>query len=428
MPNLFIPSRWLAAGLAFACVLSGCNRAPEDRPAEPPRPSRKRVPQTLPVIELNRERLMASARAGGDYLVNMQRDDGSFYYTYDAVTDRAKTNEYNIVRHAGTTFSLFDLYAVTKEPGYLEAANLGMAFLKTRFRPAAVSNAVYVLDNDGKAKLGANGLALLALARQIELDPSSADRTAATQLANQIVAMQQPDGSFISYHPIIGDEPEGDVSIYYPGEAILGLVEFYRVGSKDPMLVSVAHLGAEYLIKSQREMPELPPDAWLMQALEALHKHRAEPKYIEHAIAVAESMIAQQYDSEAPERFIGGFGPLEPRVTPAAARSEGILSAYRLARAAGDPRAAKLAAALKASARFQIAHQFTREDASWLPAAETALGGFRGSLSSTRVRIDYVQHNISALLGLAQLWDSLDHGAATNAVAGGASTDTADRR
>src|SRR5687767_10002527 len=101
----------LIALLALACVFTGCNRAPEDRPEGASRPSRKRVPQTLPVIELSRERLLASARAGGDYLVNMQRDDGSFYYTYDAVTDRARTNEYNIVRHAGTTFSLFDLYA-----------------------------------------------------------------------------------------------------------------------------------------------------------------------------------------------------------------------------------------------------------------------------------------------------------------------------
>ena len=45
----------------------------------------------------------------------MQKEDGSFNYMYDAATDRFGEDEYNIVRHAGTAFSLFDLYAPTKE-------------------------------------------------------------------------------------------------------------------------------------------------------------------------------------------------------------------------------------------------------------------------------------------------------------------------
>ena len=399
-------SKWHA--LALACLLCSCGdnkRDPHSQPriTLPPAPER--------IVVLSREGLIASASAGGDYLARMQKEDGSFNYMYDAATDRFGEDEYNIVRHAGTAFSLFDLYAQTKEKRYLTAANRAVDYLKTRFKPAKEPDRLYVLDNDGKAKLGANGLALLAMSRQIQFDPNSGDRHAALQLANQILAMQEPEGSFISYYRILGDEPEGSTSLYYPGEAILGLVEFYRQTPAEKRLLDSAIRGAEFLIKSQREMSDLPPDAWLMQALEALHQLKPAPKYLAHVLDLATAMLRDLYAGpETPERFmgsqfIGGYGPGQPRLTPAAARSEGILSAYRMARGAEDPRATMLLEALKSSARFQLAHQFTREDIGWLPSPEQAAGGFRGSLSSTRVRIDYVQHNISALLGLAQVWD-----------------------
>ena len=80
-----------------------------------------------------------------------------------------------------------------------------------------------MLDVDGKGKLGALGLALLALTRKLEADSTPEDREHALRIGRQIVAMQQPDGAFDSYLPIRGDEKAGSVSLYYPGEAMLGL-------------------------------------------------------------------------------------------------------------------------------------------------------------------------------------------------------------
>ena len=121
----------------------------------------------------------------------MQRPDGSFHYYYDAEQDRFEPRRYNIVRHAGAALSLFDLYAATRDSRYLESARRAVRFLTARFRRARGTQGSYVLDFDGKAKLGANGLALVALARQIELDPKRADRGSATKLANLILAMQR---------------------------------------------------------------------------------------------------------------------------------------------------------------------------------------------------------------------------------------------
>src|SRR5690349_16208670 len=50
---------------------------------------------------------LAAAKAGGDYLVSHMHEDGSFLYDYDPVAG-TKSDEYNILRHAGTTYSLLE--------------------------------------------------------------------------------------------------------------------------------------------------------------------------------------------------------------------------------------------------------------------------------------------------------------------------------
>jgi hypothetical protein len=356
---------------------------------------------SAPAKEIGAKELLAAALAGGDYLIRVQKPDGSFHYTYNALEDRFSSQAYNILRHAGTAFSLFDLYRATREARYLDAARRAVGFLKTRFRPSRDGNALYVLDNDGKAKLGANGLALLALTRQMELDPKSADSESALKLANLILLMQRKDGSFESYYRIRGDEPQGSVSLYYPGEALLGLLQLFKLNG-DKRLLDSAQRGAEHLITSQRRMISLPPDAWLMQALEALFNVQPAPKYAEHAIALADAMIADQYTEHDSSVYAGGFRPGPPRSTPAASRAEGMVAAYRLARSMKDSRASKIAAALKASARFQLSQQFNKNNSLSLPNPDRAAGGFREAITSMRIRIDFVQHNISSLLGVAE--------------------------
>jgi hypothetical protein len=356
----------------------------------------------IATAELSRSKLIEAARMGGDYLVRMQRADGSFYYSYDPIADRVTRRSYNILRHAGTTISLFELFNATRDRQYLAAARMGVKFLKSRFRSTGdKGNRLYVLDNDRKAKLGANGLSLIALSSLFEHEPQAAERESARHLANQILAMQHRNGSFTSYHRIRGDEPDGSVSLYYPGEAILGLMRLYKL-TPERRLIQAARRGADYLVDSQTRGGVLPPDAWLMQALEELYKIGRERKYAEHAIALAEAMMADQYTDSDPVGYTGGFRPGPPRATPAASRSEGMLAAYRIAILAGDARASKIAAALKASARFQVSQQFGESNSFFLSKPTRALGGFRAGITSMRIRIDFVQHNISSLLGAAQ--------------------------
>jgi hypothetical protein len=352
-----------------------------------------------PAGALDRARLLAAAQSGGEYILRMQQADGSFLYYYDPAKDAAIKARYNIIRHAGAAYALYQLYEATRDPRYLEAARKAMAFLRTQFRPLPAKDAVYVLDFDHKVKLGANGLALIAMVKQLELDPASANLDEARRVANMIVVLQRTDGSFQSDYLTEAGEVAND-SLYYPGEAILGLADLYTL-TKDPRLLAAARAAADYLVVSQDKLRELPPDAWLMQALEVLNGIGRNPVYVEHAIAIGETMAAYLYTDSDPAGYAGGVRPGIPRSTPTASRAEGLLAAYRMAREAGDPRAADLARALKASARFQLQQQFPLAGETNFPHPSRAAGGFRESLNDNRIRIDFVQHNVSALLGVA---------------------------
>jgi hypothetical protein len=390
--------------LALFCVLNGLIAilagGSAAAPTDPPGPAAARSGGSTGDTVLTKARLMSAALAGGEYILRMQRADGSFVYYYDPDRDAEIKSQYNIIRHAGAIYALYQLYEATRDPRYLAATRKAVAFLRTRFRPLPAEKAIYVLDFNNKAKLGANGLALIALVEQLKLDPGAASLDEARGLGRMILAMQGKNGSFRSYYVAAVSDMAND-SLYYPGEAILGLVDLYGV-TKDERLLESARAAADYLVASQDKLKELPPDAWLMQALELLNGIAPNPRYVDHAIAIGESMIAYQYTEMDPPGYAGGVRPGVPRSTPASSRAEGLLAAYRLARASGDPRAEDLGMALKASARFQLQQEFPLSGRDGLPNPARAAGGSRESLDDNRIRIDFVQHNVSSLLGMAR--------------------------
>ena len=356
----------------------------------------------IPVEYVDRNRMIASARAGGEFLIRIMRDDGSFKYTVDPWLASESKSAYNIVRHAGTAAALFEVAGATGDERFLGAALRAMEFLNGWYRMSDQPGLAYVVDKDGKAKLGAFGLALLALSRKLEAAPEPADRERARQLARQIVAMQQPDGSFDSYLPIKGNEPEGSVSLYYPGEAMLGLARIAALGIDEGFL-EAAHRGADYLIASRQGRTKLPPDAWLIQALDVLHRTDPKPSYVEHAMAISTSMLADQYGPEAPPVYVGGFGGEPIRSTRTTARVEGIVAACRLGFRVGDARAPVYLAAIERTVPHLLPMQYDADNSFFLDAPDQFAGGMRGGLDDAEIRIDYVQHHISAMLGLAEL-------------------------
>ncbi len=353
--------------------------------------------------------LLVAAVAAGDYLRRAVRPDGSFVYAYLPKTGDEK-DSYNLLRHAGSAYSMLELADETGDRALLRAAERALDFLRHRIVAcrAAGLPAACVVEN-GHVKLGGNALAILALARHVE---ATGDRTALplmARLARWITGVQETSGEF-AVHKLELDTGRVDdlVSEYYPGEALLALARLHRLDG-DPRWLDAAERGARWLIAvrdGELSDGELSHDHWLLYALDELTSilgPRADPLYGEHALRLARVIAAAQNRSPEFPDWLGSYYT-PPRSTPTATRSEGLCAAYFVAGRMGrQAEADEILEAARLGVEFQLRLQFGPESTLYLPDPSRAAGGFPRSLTDFEIRIDYVQHNLSSFLALRRI-------------------------
>jgi hypothetical protein len=346
-----------------------------------------------------REEMLEAARLGGAYLRHAVDASGRFAYMYYSGSDRVAAS-YNIVRHAGTVYAMFDLYQTTRDRELLRAAERASKYLQSRVQPYRNSKNMACVVEKGQIKLGAVALALVALAKQIEVTGDRSLLVMSRRLARYVQHSQEASGQFIS----VRFHPSGRVKMfdseYYPGEAILGLLRLHGLDRQAAWLDTAAK-GAHYLITVRdRDLATVRriQDHWLLYGLNELYRFQKRPSYLRHAMRIASAIRGSQNRRPAAPDSLGSYGR-SARSTPTATRSEGLLAAYQLARDFGTRQQARaIRDTIYLNLAFQVQTQFRPESVLYLKRPARALGGFHDSLTGLSVRIDYVQHNISGLL------------------------------
>ena len=351
------------------------------------------------------------------YLVLANNPDGRFEYLRYVAGGEAKRDKYNIVRHAGAIWALADYQEWTTDGVARETAVAAIEratrYLLSQTRPISGRPdvlAVWSTPNRGRnsnAKLGASALAIVAL-----LSGNSKDLTTVDGLARFLVFMQKDSGDFYSrYESEFGSDNESD-SLYYPGEAILALTLLYET-DHDSRWIDSAARGVAYLVDSRRAGTRLPNDHWLMIAIDRLLPHYNDlvsPRLtredmVNHAVALGTTMMNEQRAVLAgahPPEVDGSFLP-DGRITPTATRLEGLLALeHAIDR---DPKRADFRAALRACIQRGIAflRRSQLRDGSTRGGFPVVVEGPAAARSpqdrdQRTVRIDYVQHALSAFL------------------------------
>ncbi len=349
--------------------------------------------------------LVEAVTLGARYLQAGLGDDGAFTYNYQPRRD-AGDGDYNILRHAGTIYAMLETDQALHLPGLRAQAERALKFLEGRLQPCISPDAgALCLIEDDATKLGGNALALVAMAKHAEVTGSRVRLETMRRLALRIVSIQDPKTGELKMHKqtFPGGKETSFTSDYYPGESILGLMRLYALDG-EPRWADAAAKAAHYLIDVRdagKTLAKIDHDHWLLYGLDELWRAKRDPAFLEHAKRIVAAIVGEQNGKDTPEADWRGGWFDEPRGTPAATRAEGLMAAYRMFLAAGEPaRAAEVLAAAKAAARFQLATQLREERVMFFPAPRRALGGFGESLTGYEVRIDYVQHNVSALLAL----------------------------
>ncbi len=371
----------------------------------------------LVIPSITQSKYLRSAKAGGDYLVRQMHEDGSFVYDYDPLTGD-ESPSYNILRHAGTAYSLIDLYEATGDEQYLRAGEKALTYLDNQIIPCPelVGGQPLVdaacVEEDGEIKLGGNALAILAFTEHTAVTGSKQYLPRAQQLARFVVSTQRQNGEF-SVHKIDSSSgaPEDFESGYYPGEALFALARLSAV-DHDSLWINAAHNAAHWIIDVRdANIPtkDLNHDHWLLYGLSELYTDRPDKEYLAHAKRIVESIAASQHPSvrsgetvDHPEWAGGFYEP--PRSTPTATRSEGLGAAYTIFTRAGEEAYATVVKdVMRKAIDFELRTQFTATQLALLGADMTAQGAFHSGLDTYDVRIDYIQHNISALLAFDRI-------------------------
>lgn len=345
--------------------------------------------------------LLARAQLAGEYLTRMVKPSGRFVYHYYPATNGEK-RAYNLPRHAGTIYAMMQLYEVTGEKELLAAAQRALKFLLAHVHPAKGTvrkRAVVVEDN--VVKLGGVGLAGIAIAQYVRASNDRQPLDTLVQLGRWIQSVQDPDTGELHTHYMTW--PNGrrlnKKMAYYPGEAILALMRLHELDPKGGWLES-ARAAADWQVKSQQGQ-DYWADHWLLYALNEIHAATGSEPLAKHALAMAtEAIVEQQRRRAEGDRrdWVGSFY-VPPRITPTATRMEGLAAAWFLARRQErDDLTEPYRETLLRGAGFILQGQVMPEQAMFHARPAVSLGGFTASLTDPEIRIDFVQHSISALL------------------------------
>ena len=357
--------------------------------------------------EVSRPSATEAARAAAksaEYLIRVCEPTGMF--TYRIETDSGKVLDgYNVVRHAGAIYALAMWNRSHPDQRAVAAMTRATAFLRTNYisRDAKSNNLVIWSKpgSKGEASLGGAGLGLVALTAMYKARAGTVPLADMQSLGRFILFLQRADGSFYARYDAGGGR-NGDLqSLYYPGEAALGLISLYEVDHSSEWL-SAAGKALSHLAKSRANSPNLPADHWALIATAKFLPYYAKSncpssraELIAHAAGISRGILPDQIASSDP-RSEGGFD-LAGRTTPTATRLEGLLAALEVLPPDGSDLRPQVEASVKRGIAFLLHAQIqTGAFAGGMPMA--TLPGFSAGPSSFEVRIDYVQHALCAWL------------------------------
>jgi hypothetical protein len=330
----------------------------------------------------------------GDYLLDKIEDDGRWVYQYDPATDDIP-NKYNILRHAGTTYSLALIFKYTQDLRYYNGTIITLNYLMNErliFEDQGDYEIAYI-EYKSLAKLGGVALTLLGLTEVIRMDPRVDYDRELDAMGNFLLMMQYPSGKFQCFYKTKEDEHND----YYPGEALLALAKIYDLTGEKKYLDAL-ELGFGFYNDYYKAARYTAYTPWATEAMVYGYEWLKNDSYQDMCYNMANSCLSGQYepgDSVNP-LYIGGWGS-DPAAN-AASRIEGVVDSYLLAKRTGDTaRIQKYYDGSVYCGYFLINLQFNETDVEDFPAPERALGGTPLSHSDPHIRIDYVQHAVVVL-------------------------------
>jgi AMMECR1 domain-containing protein/orotate phosphoribosyltransferase len=344
---------------------------------------------SLPTSASTSEELAARhATLHAKYLLKHLREDGSCYLTYEPFQDRV-SEQIDLPRVAHGAWVLSRASRILGGDDLKHAADRVIEFLLNRVRQDGQST--WLTNDDETSSISEVSFLLLALSNLPANDSRRAqiDRLSAALWS----CIQLPHGRISTHREVTSSDDA--FQDYFPGQVLLALAQ---AAEEIPSTIDEEKLqrSFRYYRHRFRYRRHFGQVSWLMQAFSKWWWVTAESSFADLVFEIADWLLG--YQQEKTGAFINDHQPDTPGFTTAL-----YLEGIAAARSVAD--------SLKDGARFQnYSHSFAQgsrfldrliiqeRDRFILPNMDLALGGLRQGLHYSEVRVDFVQHSLSAIL------------------------------
>ncbi|HEV2863920.1 MAG TPA: AMMECR1 domain-containing protein [Pyrinomonadaceae bacterium] len=321
------------------------------------------------------------------YLLGQQKPDGSLYLRYEPFQNRVYEG-LELARMAHAAWVLARAAARFEEGELSSAASRAVDYLLTKVSEEGEGA---WLENNGAAQTVAEvSFLLLAL---LELRKDDPRRRFIRPLAATLWGSFDRHGRVSTHRPPAAS-PDA-FQDYSPGQLLLALGAAVGAGEveADGAKWQKAFRFYRHRFRYKRHFGQV---SWMMQACARWWRVTGEEATAALVFEIGDWILNYQQDKTG--AFVNDHQPDTPGYTTAL-YLEGVGAAATLAASLGDDaRRARYADAAARGFRFLERLVIQERDASVLPNPRLAEGGLRQSLHRSEVRIDFVQHSLSALL------------------------------
>jgi len=228
-----------------------------------------------------------------EYLYDMIKADGKFIYGYYPIYHKEIDN-YNILRHAGSIWSLITLYRITKDDTLIPKLNSAIDYLTRGYLVQKNDDTVYVFEKkSNEIKLGGNGLTIVMLTEYMDVFETDKYVPLVRRLANGILEMENPDtGEYYHVWNYPDFTPKEEFrTIYYDGEATFALTRAYTY-TKDEKYLHGAKMAVENFIAKDYTRYR---DHWVAYSLNEITKYIHDTRFFEFAMKNAGNNLKAIY-------------------------------------------------------------------------------------------------------------------------------------
>jgi aspartyl/asparaginyl beta-hydroxylase (cupin superfamily) len=355
-----------------------------------------RARRLVPLEEVTLDSMARLQELLGDYLVRSVQPDGRMVYLYHPSRGTEDRTRNNAIRQWMATRALIRVWQRRGSGELLQTVRKNVDFnLKTMY--AEEGELGLILEKD-KVKLGAVALAALALT---ESPFAQEFATVRDRLATTVDFLWRQDGAFRTFYQPV---ERNDCQNFYPGEALLFWAKRI-VATRDPALLERFHQSFRYYQNWHMENRNPAFIPWHTQAMCIVWEMTREDELADAVFTMNDWLLGVQQWETAPSPDCQGrffdpsrpFGP--PHASSTAVYLEGLAEALALARAVGErDRIVRYRTAILRGLRSLYQLTFKDDvDMFYVTKRESVRGGVQSTEYDNAVRVDNVQHAITAV-------------------------------